>query len=383
MTTDRARCPPVEPTPRRVAFANITPNWFASRHGHRHRRHCGGQPADRVSRASGLGRRDLVARRRHRWSSSSIATVAHWRKFPATARAHHRRPGARSTSTARCRWRCWSSAPARCWPAATSSALRAARRSRLGAVVRRHRPGLGHGRGRPVPHVHRRPRPTAGVDAVDAAFGGWLMPVVPPMVSAATGALLVPYAPAGQARLCLLVGCYAMFGLSLIASLIVITLIWAPAGHAHGRRPAAAGADAVDRARSDRPVDHRGQPARRRRARCAAPPVRHRAAGVRRRLRACRPGASPCCGWRSPRRSRCAQPGRTCRSHSTWWSFTFPVGTVVTGTSALALHTGADLFRYGAAVGYAGAGPGLAGRRRAAPPAASRAGALLAAPAQG
>ncbi|WP_342760899.1 hypothetical protein [Nocardia terpenica] len=29
----------------------------------------------------------------------------------------------------------------------------------------------------------------------DAAFGGWLMPVVPPMVSAATGALLVPHTP--------------------------------------------------------------------------------------------------------------------------------------------------------------------------------------------
>jgi tellurite resistance protein TehA-like permease len=26
----------------------------------------------------------------------------------------------------------------------------------------------------------------------------------------------------------------------------------------------------------------------------------------------------------------------------TWWSFTFPVGTTVTGTSELALHTGSD-----------------------------------------
>ena len=32
----------------------------------------------------------------------------------------------------------------------------------------------------------------------DAAFGGWLMPVVPPMVSAANGALLIPYAAPGQ-----------------------------------------------------------------------------------------------------------------------------------------------------------------------------------------
>jgi C4-dicarboxylate transporter/malic acid transport protein len=60
----------------------------------------------------------------------------------------------------------------------------------------------------------------------DAAFGGWLMPVVPPMVSAATGALLIPHAPAGQARLSLLVACYAMFGISLLASLIIIPQIW-------------------------------------------------------------------------------------------------------------------------------------------------------------
>src|SRR6201997_839481 len=62
--------------------------------------------------------------------------------------------------------------------------------------------------------------------APDAAFGGWLMPVVPPMVSAATGALLVPHLPAGQLRLTLLLACYAMFGLSLIASLVVITQLW-------------------------------------------------------------------------------------------------------------------------------------------------------------
>jgi C4-dicarboxylate transporter/malic acid transport protein len=60
----------------------------------------------------------------------------------------------------------------------------------------------------------------------DGAFGGWLMPIVPPMVSAATGALLVPYAAAGQARLTLLVSCYAMFGISLFISVIIITLLW-------------------------------------------------------------------------------------------------------------------------------------------------------------
>jgi tellurite resistance protein TehA-like permease len=37
----------------------------------------------------------------------------------------------------------------------------------------------------------------------------------------------------------------------------------------------------------------------------------------------------------------------------TWWSFTFPVGTVVTGTSVLALATHADLLRYVSVALYA------------------------------
>ena len=47
----------------------------------------------------------------------------------------------------------------------------------------------------------------------DAAFGGWLMPVVPPMVSAATGALLIPHMAEGTGRTTMLYGCYAMFGM--------------------------------------------------------------------------------------------------------------------------------------------------------------------------
>jgi len=74
--------------------------------------------------------------------------------------------------------------------------------------------------------------------APDAAFGGWLMPVVPPMVSAATGALLIPHLPAGQARLTLLLSCYALFGISLIASMVVITQLWQRLVH-HSIGPAA------------------------------------------------------------------------------------------------------------------------------------------------
>lgn len=57
-------------------------------------------------------------------------------------------------------------------------------------------------------------------------FATWLMPIVPPMVSAATGAALVTHLPVGQARETMLLACYAMFGLSLLASLVTITLVW-------------------------------------------------------------------------------------------------------------------------------------------------------------
>src|ERR1700721_3049718 len=56
----------------------------------------------------------------------------------------------------------------------------------------------------------------------DAAFGGWLMPVVPPMVTAAMGALLLPHIQAGTGRQTMLYGCYATFGLSLVALLNII-----------------------------------------------------------------------------------------------------------------------------------------------------------------
>ena len=60
----------------------------------------------------------------------------------------------------------------------------------------------------------------------DSVFGGWLMPVVPPMVSAATGSLLIPYTAPGQERRTRLLACYAMFGISLFASVIIITQLW-------------------------------------------------------------------------------------------------------------------------------------------------------------
>jgi C4-dicarboxylate transporter/malic acid transport protein len=185
-----------------------------------------------------------------------------------------------------------------------------------------------------------------------SAFGGWLMPVVPPMVSASTGALLVRYAAAGQLRLTLLLCCYAMFGLSLIASLVIITLIWHrlavhKIGPAHlvptlwivlgplGQSITAANLlGGVAALALPRPYSTAMQ-----------------AFGV--------VYGVPVWGfallWAG---LAAAITVRTAREHLpfslTWWSFTFPVGTCVTGCTGLALHTGAAMFRWAAVACFAG-----------------------------
>ncbi|MFJ8783189.1 TDT family transporter [Streptomyces sp. NPDC102476] len=55
----------------------------------------------------------------------------------------------------------------------------------------------------------------------------WLLPLVAPMVSAALGPLLVPHLPAGQPRETLLLACFTMFGLSLFATLVMLPLVFA------------------------------------------------------------------------------------------------------------------------------------------------------------
>jgi hypothetical protein len=73
---------------------------------------------------------------------------------------------------------------------------------------------------------------------VQDTVGSWLMAIVPPMVSAATGAALIAHLPAGSDRLTLLLLCYSMFGLSLFMAMImiVIVLIWARLAY-HAYRP--------------------------------------------------------------------------------------------------------------------------------------------------
>jgi C4-dicarboxylate transporter/malic acid transport protein len=186
----------------------------------------------------------------------------------------------------------------------------------------------------------------------DSAFGGWLMPVVPPMVSASTGALLVPYAPAGQARLALLLTCYAMFGLSLLASVVVITLIWY-------RLALYKTGDATMVPTLWIVLGPLGQSIA---AANLLGGVAHLALGApySRALQAFGVVYGvPVWGfavlWGA---IAGAVTVRTAREHlpfsMTWWSFTFPVGTCVLGTSELALHTGSNLFRVAAVLFYLG-----------------------------
>jgi C4-dicarboxylate transporter/malic acid transport protein len=186
----------------------------------------------------------------------------------------------------------------------------------------------------------------------DAAFGGWLMPVVPPMVSAATGALLLPHIAAGTGRQTMLYGCYAMFGLSLVASLNIIAMIWSrltlygtsgtarvptlwivlgPLGQsvtAAGLLGAAAGL-AVDRDIADS---------------LNAFAIVY---GV------------PVWGfavlWIALATALTLHTLRRGMPFAlTWWSLTFPVGTFVTGTAQLAAHTHLPAFKVAAVVAFAG-----------------------------
>ncbi|KOG64309.1 TDT family transporter [Streptomyces flaveolus] len=185
----------------------------------------------------------------------------------------------------------------------------------------------------------------------DAAFGGWLLPVVPPMVSAATGALLVPRAPAGQVRLALLLCCYSMLGLGLIAVLLVLAMVYSRL--VHHEAPAGAvvptvwiGVGALDQAVTALGTLATAAPS-------ALPHPYARGSAVVALL-----GGLGIWGFallwlvlataltvREIRRGLPFAP--------TWWSFIFPLGACVTGTSALAARTGSQLFVWIAVVLYA------------------------------
>lgn len=175
-------------------------------------------------------------------------------------------------------------------------------------------------------------------NSADSAFGGWLMPVVPPMVSAATGAVLLPHIAAGQARDTLLAGCYAMFGLSLLASIVVITQLWQRLSiHKVGAEnmvptlwivlgPLGQSITAVNLLAGN--------------ANGAFGPELDRALMMFAVLYGL-PVLGFALMWLGIAAAITLRTARRGLPFSlTWWSFTFPVGTCVTGTAGLALHTG-------------------------------------------
>jgi C4-dicarboxylate transporter/malic acid transport protein len=179
----------------------------------------------------------------------------------------------------------------------------------------------------------------------------WLMPIVPPMVSAATGAGLIAHLPAGQDRLALLLACYAMFGVSLLASLIIITLLWgrlAYDGIGPARTVPTLWIVLGPLGQSITAVGLLGSTAH------AVMPEPYstvmQAASVLYGV--------PVWGFAITWLVLAATITlHTARHHLpfslTWWSFTFPVGTLVTGTSQLAIHAHANFLTWASVGLYA------------------------------
>jgi C4-dicarboxylate transporter/malic acid transport protein len=181
----------------------------------------------------------------------------------------------------------------------------------------------------------------------DGAFGGWLMPIVPPMVSAATGALLVPYAATGQVRLTVLLGCYAMFGISLFMSVIIITLLWGRL-ITHKTLPAVMVPTSwIVLGPLGQSVTATGNLSKVAGSTMQAPYTT--GADVFALLYGV-PTWGFAMAWLVITAAITIRTARKGLPFTlTWWSFTFPVGTCVTGTIALADRTGLDVFRYAAA----------------------------------
>jgi tellurite resistance protein TehA-like permease len=162
----------------------------------------------------------------------------------------------------------------------------------------------------------------------------WLLPVVAPMVSAALGPALIPHLPAGQAQQTMLFACVALFGMSLIAVLILLPTLWGRLAHEGPLPPAliptlflvlgplGQSVTAVSQFAAHGPAVFGGF------ALLYGVPVFGFAL-----LWLAIAGAATVHGlWRG-------MPFAM-----TWWAYTFPVGTCVTGAAGLYARTGLDVF---------------------------------------
>ncbi|MFG2619745.1 TDT family transporter [Streptomyces sp. NPDC048507] len=180
----------------------------------------------------------------------------------------------------------------------------------------------------------------------------WLLPVVAPMVSAALGPLLVPHLPAGQPREAMLLACYAMFGVSLLATLLLLPLVF-------GRLIVTGPLPLVTTpalflvlgplGQSTTAVNQLADVA----PHAIAAPYADALAGF-----AVVYGV-PVMGfallWLALAGAMLVRAARAGMPFAmTWWALTFPVGTCVTGAAGLARHTGLDAFAWLAAALFLG-----------------------------
>lgn len=167
------------------------------------------------------------------------------------------------------------------------------------------------------------------------------------MVSAAVGPALVPHLPAGQGQRALLFGCYALFGMSLLATLLVLPLVLSRLIH-HGPLPLALTPTLFlvlgPLGQSTTAVSNLAD---------AAPGVVDPSTAHAMGAFAVLYGV-PVMGfallWLALATAMVVRAVRRGMGFSmTWWGFTFPLGTCVTGAAGLARHTGLGAFGWLAA----------------------------------
>jgi C4-dicarboxylate transporter/malic acid transport protein len=175
-------------------------------------------------------------------------------------------------------------------------------------------------------------------------FATWLLPVVPPVVSASIGAALIPHLPSAGLQQAMLLGCYALFGVSVLLAALTIALLWFRLIYVDAGPPRMVPTLWIVLGPLGQSVTAAGLLGPHAGELLKAPyGAGLEAFGVVYGL----PVWGFAMAWMAIAALITLRTARRGLHFSlTWWSFTFPVGTVVTGTSLLAVQTGARAFAW-------------------------------------